>query len=108
MVMLTPDEDHYVHDPGMYVELHLAGPRGGIPAHFRKRVDARLIRFEGPYDVDQLQGIFAEGVKITKFVGGRWRRWWPRSWYEAAWPRSWRSWSCFESGVDERAVAFEG
>ncbi len=66
VVMLSLGEDHYTHKPDMYVEIHLAGPRGGIPSHLRKRADAEFIRFEGSYDADELEAIFKEGQKIAK------------------------------------------
>ncbi len=64
--MLSRDEDHYVHPHDTYTEIHVAGPRGGIPSYLRKREDIRFIRFEEGYDEEELKEIFKEGARIAK------------------------------------------
>lgn len=63
-VMLTPQEDHYVHPDEDIEEVVMCGVRGGIPAAVRAS-GVYVQRFTGGYSAEELRQVFDEGAGIA-------------------------------------------
>ena len=69
VVMITPDEDHYVVEPAVEFDaVYTVGPREGLPSAVRKSTGL-IYRFDERYGDEDLDRILAEGRDIAEEAG---------------------------------------